>query len=50
MDLPGNNFACDSLEDKYNETYIDIYRRVYAGAIYKHLSKAIENKQRFSKA
>ena len=29
MDLPGNNFACDSLEDKYNKTYIDIYRRVY---------------------
>lgn len=29
MDLPGNNLACDSLEDKYNKTYIDIYRRVY---------------------
>ena len=29
MDLPGNNLACDSLEDKYKKTYIDIYRRVY---------------------
>ena len=46
IDLLGNNFACDSLEDKYNKT------RNLIGciqAIYKHLSKAMESKQLFSK-